>query len=92
MLKMDKRSILERLQSSANIFESKIYPTDRATFGSEWTPGIDDDVHLTILNAVGLGNNVGGYFTAQDEYPTSVNPLQQRARNVLCQPGWPDSW
>ena len=45
-----------------------------ATFGSEWSPGIDDDVHLTILNAVGLGNSVGGYFSAEDEYPTSVNP------------------
>lgn len=64
---------LGALQASANVFENKIYPTDRATFGSEWSPGIDDDVHLTILNAVGLGNNVGGYFSAQDEYPTSVN-------------------
>jgi immune inhibitor A len=62
------------LQSSANTFETKIYPTDRATFGNEWSPGIDDDVHLTILNAVGLGNGVGGYFSAEDEYPTSVNP------------------
>jgi len=62
------------LQSSANTFETKIYPTDRATFGSEWSPGIDDDVHLTILNAVGLGSGVGGYFSAEDEYPTSINP------------------
>lgn len=62
------------LQSSANTFETKIYPTDRATFGNEWRPGIDDDVHLTILNAVGLGSGVGGYFSAEDEYPTSVNP------------------
>ncbi len=64
---------LAALQSSANVFETKIYPTDRAAFGSEWTPGIDDDVHLTILNAVGLGSSVGGYFSAEDEYPTSVN-------------------
>jgi len=69
---------LGALQFSANTFESKIYPTDRATFGSEWTPGIDDDVHLTILNAVGLGRNVGGYFTAQDEYPTNENPYSNQ--------------
>jgi hypothetical protein len=62
------------LQASADLFERSIYATDRATFGSEWTPGIDDDVHLTILNAVGLGSDVGGYFSAEDEYPTSVNP------------------
>jgi len=65
---------LAALQSSADIFETQIYPTDRSIYGSEWTPGIDDDVHLTILNAVGLGKGVGGYFSSEDEYPTSINP------------------
>lgn len=65
---------VQALQSSANLFESSIYQTDRATFGSEWSPGIDADVHLTILNAVGLGSGIGGYFSAADEYPTVVNP------------------
>jgi immune inhibitor A len=65
---------LNALQASANIFESRIYPTDRTTFGSKWSPGIDGDVHLTILNAVGMGMNVGGYFSPEDEYPTSINP------------------
>src|SRR5579859_239265 len=65
---------LQALQASADLFENKTYPTDRATYGSEWTPGIDADVHLTILNAVGLGNGVGGYFSSEDEYPTSINP------------------
>lgn len=60
------------LQASANTFEQQIYPQDRLMSGNEWTPGIDDDVHITILNAAGLGNNVGGYFSAEDEYPTSV--------------------
>jgi immune inhibitor A len=64
---------LQALEASADLFEQSTYPTDRTTFGSEWTPGIDDDVHLTILNAVGLGNNVGGYFSSEDEYPTSIN-------------------
>ena len=62
------------LAASAETFETKVYPTDRNFFGSEWRPGIDDDVHLTILNAIGLGNGIGGYFSAEDEYPTSVNP------------------
>ncbi len=65
---------LAALASSATIFEKQIYPTDRAIYGSEWSPGIDDDVHLTILNAVGLSRNTGGYFSSEDEYPTSVNP------------------
>ncbi len=60
------------IQDSANAFEQQIYPTNRSLSGSEWTPGIDDDVHITILNAAGLGNTVGGYFSAEDEYPTAV--------------------
>lgn len=61
------------LQTSADTFEKQIYPGERALAGSEWSPGTDDDVHITILNAVGFGNNAGGYFSAQDEYPVSVN-------------------
>lgn len=64
---------LAALQASADLFERSTYPTDRNTYGSEWSPGIDDDVHLTILNAVGLGSGIGGYFSSEDEYPTSIN-------------------
>lgn len=68
------------LQLSANAFEQKIYPEDRALSGSTWTTGADGDTHITILNAVGLGNDVGGYFSGQDEYPTAINPYSnQRA-------------
>ena len=41
-------------------FENKIYPTDREFFGSEWTPGVDDDPHIYILYPNGLGATVGG--------------------------------
>lgn len=61
------------IQASADLFEKTTYPTDRAAYGSEWSPGIDDDVHLTILNATGLGQNIGGYFSAEDEYPTQID-------------------
>lgn len=86
---------VQGLQSSANIFENQIYTTDRNTFGSEWTPGIDDDVHLTILNAVGLGSGVGGYFSSEDEYPTSVNPYSNEREMFYISlegeiPGSPD--
>ena len=54
-------------------FESKIYPTDRAFFGSEWTPGVDNDPHLYIIYASLLGGSVAGYFDSGDEYPPQVN-------------------
>jgi hypothetical protein len=55
-------------------FETKIYPTDRNFFGSEWTPGVDGDVHLYMLYARGLGSSVAGYFSNPDEYPPEAHP------------------
>ncbi len=55
-------------------FENKIYPTDREYFGSEWTPGIDGDVHIYIVYAHGLGTSVGGYFSSDDEFSPLVRP------------------
>jgi len=52
-------------------FENKIYPTDRQFFGSEWTPGVDNDPHIYILYARGTGTSNAGYFSSPDEY----NPL-----------------
>jgi hypothetical protein len=49
-------------------FESRIYPTNREFFGSEWTPGVDNDPRLYILYAKRLGGSVAGYFSSADEY------------------------
>ena len=62
------------LDKLAKAFDEKIYPTDRAFFGSEWSPGIDNDNHLYILYAHGVGNRVAGYFSARDEIPPLANP------------------
>jgi immune inhibitor A len=63
----------EALERSAQEFEEKIYPTNRRTFGSEWTPGVDSDPHLHILNASVPG--VGGYFSSADEHPRTIDPF-----------------
>ncbi|GAB4528809.1 MAG: immune inhibitor A [Anaerolineales bacterium] len=55
------------LRNLADAFEHKIYPTDRAFFGSEWTPGVDGDPHIYIVYASGLGANLAGYFSSADE-------------------------
>ena len=54
-------------------FEEVIYPTVRQYFGEEWSPGIDADPRVTMLNARIPG--VVGYFTSADEYPSAVNPF-----------------
>ena len=60
----------EEMERAAASFEEGVYPRVAATFGSEWTPGVDNDPRLTILHAR-LGG-VAGYFSSVNEYPTAV--------------------
>ena len=63
---------LSDLERSASVFEDDIYPPVTGIFGSEWTPGIDNDPRLNILNA--SLSNVAGYYSSVDEYPISIRP------------------
>lgn len=63
----------DALERSAERFESQTYPTNREFFGSEWTPGVDNDPHIHILQASGLGSSVAGYYSSADEYSKLVN-------------------
>ena len=61
------------LKTAADHFETKTYPTDRAFFGSEWTPGVDSDVHLSLLISDKLGEHVAGYYSSMDEHSRLVH-------------------
>jgi len=60
------------LAAAAELFEDHTYRTDRTFFGSEWTPGVDNDPHVSILHARGLGNSVAGYYSSADEFVSPV--------------------
>ena len=62
------------LRKAARIFDEQIYPTDREFFGSEWTPGIDNDPRLHVLHARGLGGTIAGYYSSADEIPAKIHP------------------
>ena len=66
------------LAALSESFENEIYPLNREFFGSEWTPGIDNDPHVYILYSGGLGGNVAGYFSSTDEY----HPLASEYSNT----------
>ncbi len=63
------------LRRSAELFDERIYPINREFFGSEWTPGIDNDPRLHILHVSGLGDTVAGYFSSADEISSKINPF-----------------
>ena len=66
------------LKKLGDTFEEQIYPTNREFFGSEWTPGIDNDPRLYILLTSGIGFNLAGYFSSSD----SIHPLIHEYSNA----------
>jgi len=61
------------LNSLADDFENNIYPTDQEFFGTEWFPGVDEDPHIYVIYAGGLGGSVAGYYSSVDEYTPEVH-------------------
>jgi immune inhibitor A len=55
------------LDALGDAFDDEIYPTNRAFFGSEWSPGVDGDPRIYIVYAGGLGQSLAGYFSSADE-------------------------
>ena len=60
------------IERAALEFEEVIYPRVTGYFGTEWTPGVDNDPHLTIVH--GHIRGAGGYFSSTDEYPSAIRP------------------
>jgi hypothetical protein len=60
---------VRQLEEAAAYFETQVISTTRAAFGSEWTPGVDNDPRIAILHASGLGDGVMGYTSSGDEFP-----------------------
>jgi immune inhibitor A len=58
----------------ARAFEDHMVPTNRAFFGSEWNPGVDNDPHIYILYTSGLGSSVAGYFSSSDAIHPDASP------------------
>ena len=54
----------EDIERSAAIFEEEIYPRVTSVFGREWSPGIDNDPHLNILNA--RLRDLAGYYSSSN--------------------------
>ncbi|MHB8134254.1 MAG: hypothetical protein ACYDH1_08535 [Anaerolineaceae bacterium] len=61
------------LSKLVEAFENEMYPTNREFFGSEWSPGIDDNPRLFLLYASNLGGNLAGYFSSADSVPPQAH-------------------
>ncbi len=61
------------LENLVETFENDILPINREFFGTEWTPGIDEDPRLYVVYAKNLGSSLAGYFSSADELPSQVH-------------------
>ncbi|OQY17265.1 MAG: hypothetical protein B6I35_14760 [Anaerolineaceae bacterium 4572_32.2] len=73
---------VRQLEEAAIFFEARTYPATRAVFGSEWTPGVDNDPRIHILHATGLGEGVLGYTSGGDEFPRDLYPFSNEAEMI----------
>jgi hypothetical protein len=71
---------LDSLRASAEEFEGRIFPSIIRYAGISWPPGIDNDPHLTVLNA--RIPAVAGYFSTADQYPTLINPFSNQRKII----------
>jgi len=78
---IQKQEILFSLNALSQEFENNIYPTLTSTFGSEWKPGIDADLHITVLFHQ-MKKEAGGYFNSGDEYFRLQNPKSNEREMV----------
>ncbi len=60
------------LAASVERFDRRTYPTNRALFGEEWSPGVDGETRLHIF--LGEVPGVGGYYSSADEFVRLINP------------------
>jgi hypothetical protein len=65
-------------------FETIVYPTVRARFGSEWNPGVDSDPRISIVHA---RIDAGGYFSGGDEFPAAVSRRSNEREVVYLDSG-----
>lgn len=70
----------DAIDSAARTFEDTVYPAVTQAMGHEESPGIDNDVHITIFN--GRLEGASGYFSDLDEYPRALAPLSNEREMV----------
>jgi len=73
---------VRQLEEAAAFFDTQVISITRAAFGSEWTPGVDNDPHIAVLHATGLGEGVMGYTSSADEFSRDVYPLSNEAEMI----------
>jgi len=67
-----------------SLFDNDVYSQDRAVFGTEWKPGIDNEDPVFILvTKAWSGQSVAGYFSSEDEVPNGPAAPHSNEREIF---------
>lgn len=80
-LPQKQMEILNNLDNLSQEFNNKIYPKLTSVFGSEWHPGVDGDLRITVLFQ-SMKDDFGGYFRTADEYIKLQSPSSNEREMV----------
>jgi hypothetical protein len=73
-----RQQLDDALADLSKTFDEDIYNRETLVFGLPRTPGIDNNLKITVL-LTPMSNNVGGYFRGDDEQPrTAIADSNQR--------------
>ena len=78
---LKQSEVLAKLDSLAGEFEDRIYPNLTSAFGSEVSPGLDNDKRITVL-LQSMNSAEGGYFREADEYARLEVPISNEREMV----------
>ena len=70
---LEQQEILQQISKLADEFDAKIYPKETNFWGSESTPGIDNDPKIVILLA-NLVDTAGGYYDTGNQFSKTRVP------------------
>lgn len=77
----DKVAVQASLVALSVEFDRVIYPRLTKIYGSEWIPGIDNELRIAILLSP-MGEGAGGYFNSSDEFPRARAPRSNEREMV----------
>ena len=78
----EQTQLLTNIQTLAQEFDNRIYPISTNFWGSENTPGVDNDVRITILLEE-LKVGYGGYFDNINSYTQTQAPGSNQREMII---------
>jgi len=81
----DKVKFQEDIKQLAQEFDDNIYPKLTILYGSEWSPGIDNQKKIYIALHP-MKSEAAGYFREKDEYPKIQIPASNEKEIIFLNP------